>query len=259
MMWRAEANPIVLDEETKELSNKVMMKIFSDINDSKERFPELKYFNESALSKNAYGIFEIRYENKEYLSPRRDYHYQFALGIVGISDPPYRNPNSEDIDFSFPVIGLKFTGFQTKSIRGRHYDLNWPINTYSPILYDHQQKYIKLKLSIIPEKTVYKVDERINFKVQLKNTSSQNLKVQPLNEKTLYFTIGDKVWGTKPDAAKPGEFTREEILYSGYDIARGFKGDSFSVPGEVVIRCTFNMVYQGVMPMASVKLKIIPQ
>ncbi len=256
-LWAQEE--VILDDATKELCNKVMMDIFTDIQASRDRFPELKYFDESVISKNKDGLIQLMYENPEYLSPRGDYHYRFALTVTRADDKSLVDPNGTPISFGFPVIGLKFAGYQTTRIRGRRYDLMRPIDKFGPDIYYHQQKYLKLKLIIEPEKRVYKVDERISFKVTLKNLTSQNLKVKPFNERTLFFTINDKVWGTQPESAKPGQFIKDEILYPTYSLTRGFKGDSFSTPGEVEIRCTFNMAFKGVLPIATLKLKIVPQ
>ncbi len=255
----ASAPEKVLDKETINLCNKVMLNIYDDIAASKERFPELRYFNEGALAKNPYGIYEIKYENKDYLSPRGEYDYKFALTIVGMDDSPHHEKNAEGLSFGLPVLGLKFVGYQTMRIRGRRYALEHPINKFSPALYDHQQKYTKLRLILEPEKAVYKIGERISFKATLINKSSQNLKVKALDEKTLFFTINNKVWGTVPDAAKPGTTIKpEEILYPTYSIDRGFKGDSFERPQEVEIRGTYNMAYKGVLPMNTIKIKIVP-
>ncbi len=249
---------MVLDEATKELCNKIMMDIFTEIRDSQGQFPELQGFNENNLSKNPYGFLSINFENPKYVSPGRDYYYKFSLTIDGMEDQSPREPNSQPLQFGFPILGLKFQGYQVMRIRGRHFSLTPLIEKFGRVLYDHQQKYVKLKLVIEPEKRIYKIGERISFKVSLKNLTGQSLKVKPLNDKTLFFTINDRVWGTQPETAQPGESVKEEVLYPTYSVSRSFKGDSFRTSGEVEIRCTYNMVYKGVLPVTSTRLKIIP-
>ena len=69
-----------LDQETKDLCNQVMMKIYSDIMTEKSKFPELQNFNRSNISANSYGIYSIQYkfeDNDQSVSSR-----SFIFGVT---------------------------------------------------------------------------------------------------------------------------------------------------------------------------------
>ena len=250
----AHAEEVALDEPTLAVCNKTMMDIYKDIFSLKDKFPELQYFDSKALSKNQYGIYVISYENKEIKTVRDDNFYKFILTIAGIGERPFKEPYADIISYSYPVLGLKFTGFQTKGFRGKRYNIDSSVQKFGQAIYNHQQKYIPLQLILESDKTIYKTEERIKFKVTLKNNGSQRLKVKNLNEDSLFFTINNKVWGTEPDLAKVGG--NEVILNPDRTISRGFVGDSFNIPKEVEIFGTYNMAYKGVLPMGSIKIRI---
>ena len=253
----ARAEEIILDEQTQRICNKAMMDIYKDILAAKEKYPELQYFDSNALSQNKYGLYEINYENKEVMTVRADNYYKFGLTMVGMQDRPYNEAYADNISYSYPVLGLKFAGFQTKGFRGKRYNIDNSVQKFGQAIYNHQQKYIPLQLILESDKYIYKTEERIKFKVTLKNNGSQRLRVKNLNEASLFFTIDNKVWGTEPDLAKPGDRSNQVILNPDRSISRGFVGDSFNVPREIEIYGTYNMAYKGVLPMGSIKIKIV--
>lgn len=232
------------------------MDIYNDILAVKPKYPELKNFGSKSLSRNKYGFYVITYENKEVMTVRAENYYKFVLTITGVSEKPYKESYADIISYSYPVLGLKFSGFQTKGFRGKRFNIDSSIQKFGQSVYNHQQKYIPLQLIMESEKSIYRPEERIKFKVTLKNSGSQRLKVKNLGEESLFFTIDNKVWGTEPDLTNPGNKGQEVILDQDRSITRGFVGDSFNVPREIEIFGTYNMSYKGVLPMGSIKIRI---
>ena len=159
---------------------------------------------------------------------------------------------------NFPVLGLKIYGYQNRStIRGARFDPTPLVEKEGQSVYDHQQKYMTVKLILKPQKTVYKINERINFLVTLQNTGSQDYKIKPLGEQTLFFTIDNKIWGTQPEMAKPEDVQKEIVLRAKSATNRDFKGESFKEPRAVEIRGTYNRAFKGVLPMGIAKITIV--
>ena len=252
----AQAEEPSIDAQTIEICNRAIKTIYQDILRVKDRYPELNTFDSTALSQNQYGLYVISYENPEFPSIFKNNHYKFGLTIVPTKEIPYKDPTADIIAYNYTILGVKFAAFQTRGVRGKHYDLTLAVQKFGQPIYNHQQKYIPLQLILQSEKSVYNTNERVKFRVTLMNSGSQNLRVKNLGENSLFFTIDNKVWGTQPDLSKPGE-SKEVTLYPGGSISRGFAGDSFTVPREIEIMGTYNMAYKGVLPMGSIKIKVV--
>ncbi len=250
------AQEIQLDEATKEACDKVVLYIYDEILKSKDKYQELSNFAENVLYENKYGIYAISYQYNDPKTKTTTGPYEFLITIVGMDDKLHKQSGFEDKHYGFPVLGLRTSSFIRRDLRFHHYDIDRPIRKYNELLYDYQQKFLPLQIALKSDKDTFKVGERIEFEVTVKNISNKNYRVKNLGQETLFFTIDDQEWGTRPtDPQAAGQ----DIIIAPKDfIKRGFKGDSFKSPREVEIFCTYNVAYKGILPFGRLKIKIVP-
>lgn len=286
----AEEKKVVFDEPLVELCNQVMMNIFQDIMAVKSKHKELANFDESALSKNEYGIYQIIYqsapiEKKKYsqITP-----YNFGLTIDQFKDEHF--PGREGMfNFGFPLLGIKFTGYQKKHLVRSQLDITPFIQDRGLVLADYQQEKMPLRLTIEPTKELFNVREKIVFKVTLTNVTDRHMAIRDPDEKTLYFLIGNEVWGaveyedqskplTKQQRAlaramrrqrarqgRPEGDIREErdrvedkrILRAGESVSIIYQGGSFLTPKEMDVYCAYRMSFEGVFPTDTTTIKVV--
>ena len=249
------AQEISLDDATKEVCNQAVRNIYEEILKAKDKYQELSDFDERVLSKNQYGIYSITYQYKD---PRSKAHepYEFRIIIVGMDDKPYHYPGFEDQHYGFPALNLRVSSFIRRDRRVEHFDIDRPINKNNEILYEYQQQFLPFQVILKSEKDTFKVGERIEFEVIIKNQTQKSFKVKSLGEESLFFTIDHREWGTKPSSPSQNS-SKEVVIDPGGSIHRGFKGDSFETPRDIEILCTYNAAYKGILPFGSLKIKIV--
>ena len=248
------AQKLSLDEATKEVCNKVILNIYDEILKSKPKYRELSDFNEKVLYENKYGVYTISYQYNNPQSKTATGPYEFLITIVGMDDKSYKQPGFEDKHYGFPVLGLRISSFIRRDLRFHHYDIDRPIRKYNELLYGYQQKFLPLQIILKSDKDTFKVGERIEFEVTIRNVGNENYRLKSLGQESLFFTIDDQEWGTRPTSQSDAQ---EVIVAPGNFIKRGFKGDSFSSPREVEIFCTYNVTYKGILPFGRLKIKIV--
>jgi hypothetical protein len=252
----AEENyPTRLDPETKMLCNKVMVDIYRDILSAKDKFKQLSQFGEKSLYENKYGIYTIVYKYAPGEDdPNKAQNYEFGITIDGIDDVTFADKKGA-FNLAFPLLGLKFSGYQARHLLRSQYNLMNAINKHGAALSMHQQKYIPLQLTLRALKDTYKIREDIEFEVTLKNISNRHMVVKDLGMETLYFLFEDMVWGTSPNSAKRGG--GNVVLKSGESVKLKFKGESFQKPRDIQIYCAYRMSIKGVNPAGTLNVKII--
>lgn len=242
-----------IDEPTKEVCNKVILNIYNEIFKSKDKYPELSAFSQNALYENKYGVYTISYQfndpDKKTTQP-----YEFLITIVGLDDKPYKQAGFEDKHYGFPVLNLRTSSYIRRDRRFYRYDIDKSIRKYNDLLYYYQQKFLPLQVTLRSDKDTFKVGERIEFEVTVKNISNENYRVKSLGKESLFFTIDDQEWGTKSDSQSSAQ---EVVIAPGNSIKRTFKGDSFSSAREVEIFSTYNVSFKGILPFGKLKVKII--
>ena len=244
------------DDATKEVCNQVIRNIYDEILKSKGQYQELSDFDERVLFKNQYGITSIVYQYKDPRAKPQD-PYEFRIIIVGMDDKPYQYPGFEAQHYGFPVLNLRISSFIRRNTRvAQHFDIDKPINKNNEILYEYQQQFLPFQVVLKSPKDTFKVGERIEFEVIIKNRTQKSFKVKNLGEESLFFTIDHKEWGTKPSS--PSQNSGKEVVIDPQGaISRGFKGDSFETPRDIEILCTYNAAYKGILPFGSLKIKIV--
>jgi len=252
---RAEEKVAEFSEETKEVCNQVMINIYKDILKVKNKYPELKNFDENALHENQLGIYTIIYkDSRPEMQNRKTPPFEMGLTIDKIKDATFAGkPNN--FNFSFPLLGLKFSGYYTKRYLRSQYDVVPVVNQHGTILEDYQQQFVPLKLTVKTPKSIYKVREDIEFEITLKNVSNRHMRVKSLGMNTLFFVIGDMVWGTSPASKQRGG--EDVVLRSGESLTLKFKGESFQKPRDVQIYCSYRMSIRGVNPSDTLRIKVV--
>ena len=244
------------DDATKEVCNRAIQNIYDEILKSKGKYQELSDFDEHVLSKNQYGISSIAYQYKDPRSQSQD-PYEFRIMIVGMDDKPYQYPGFEARHYGFPVLNLRISSFIHRNRKvAQRFDINKPINKNNEILYEYQQQFLPFQVVLKSPKDTFKVGERIEFDVIIKNRTQKSFKMKNLGEESLFFTIDDKEWGTKPTGSSQNT-SREVVIEPQGTMSRGFKGDSFETPRDIEILCTYNAAYKGILPFGSLKIKIV--
>lgn len=275
----------VISSQTKDICNQVIMDIYSEILQKKDKYKELANFGESAVFKNPYDIYAIIYQSGEAVPGEKDPRkrpFTFAVTIDRIGDKSF--PDKEGVfNFGFPPLGLKFSGYQSQHLLQSQFDILPLINKQGTMLLNYQQQFLPLRLYIKMEKEVYKIREDIGFVAILQNVSKENMLVDPLDEDSLYFLVDNNSWGTfsgqKKKARKaakvqtrtsktakqkgpgPKATTRgpKIILRSGESLDMKFKGESFLIPREVEIFGAYRMKVVDTNPATSVRIKIVEE
>ena len=243
-----------IDTPTKEVCNKVMLNIYHDLIASKDKYRELEQFDEKALYENQYGIYAIVYKYEKQGEQGRNYLFEFGLTIVGIDDPIFQDQGEYAFNLVFPLLNVKFAGYQKRSVTRYRYDISSAIKSQGVLLEDHQQNYMPLRLILKADKEIFTTNENVFFDVELHNVSNRHMRVKSLNDSTLYCLFGDKRWGTSQVSVPKAE---EFILKSGELTKMGFMGEAFKKPREMEIYCSYNLSIQGVKPSDTLKVKIV--
>jgi len=251
----AETTPLKMDESTKQVCNKVIASIYQDILSVKDKYKELSQFDEKVLYENKQGIFALLYQYNESDRQARRHPFEFGVTIVGLNDKIFEEYGQYAFYLSFPILGLKFAGFQKSSAR-YNFDLGEIINKNGSLLAEHQQKYMPLQLTLKAEKDTYLLYEPIRFVVELKNTSPRHMRVKTLTDKTLYCVYDNKMWGAVQTQQSQAQ---EMILKSGETTNMVFEGQDFMKPKEFEIFCSYNMTIQGVQPTGHLAVTVLNQ
>jgi hypothetical protein len=163
----------------------------------------------------------------------------------------------------FPLIGVKFSGYQNPYLRSTQFNLTPLIEKYGLELAIFQQQKMPLRLYLRPIKEVYKVNEPIEFEVILKNVGKTHFYVRDLDERNLYFVYGNKTWGTRPKVPKKapnGGVRKKRIprktIESGEYISTVLRGNPFLKPQDVEIMGVYNMNINGVTPSGLLNIRI---
>ena len=250
------ADQPIFDEETKALCNQVMMNVYHDISEAKAVYKELGSFNETALSFNAKGIYSIHYKYIEPEGILKRESYEFGLTIVGFKDPNIFPSDGPSINLGFPLLNLKFIGYQKKTLKRKQFDIQIPLAKHGQILWNHQQKYMPYQLSLEPVKEEFKINEPIEFTVTLKNSTNKNVLVKDLDSKTLFFLYDDKVGGATEVGAAAKDI-KDVVLKSQELISKRFRINGVPNPKELEIYCSYILTYQEVKPSASLKINVV--
>jgi len=245
--------PFSMDEQTRSVANEVMLTIFQDILGGKKKYKALEQFDESALFKNEHGIYAIVYQYQGSERQMRRHPFEFGLTLTDMDNTIFEDKGKYAFNFGFPMIRMKFAGFQHQSAKHR-YNLGKVINVRGIPLSDHQQNYMPLKLKLKTIKDVYKIYDPIHFVVELENVSQRHMWVKSLNDKTLYCLFNNQVWGTNqigPASAKT------HVLKYGKRTDMEFSGKGFKRPKDFEIYCSYNMAIDGIKPSGLLKIKVI--
>ena len=241
-----------VDAETKKIANQVVADIYHDIFAHKSKYPELAQFDESTMFENKQGLYAIVYKYKPAEDKKAEV-YEFGLTVIDIDTPIFQEQGQYAFDLHLPVLGLKFAGYFKRTVRGKYFDIMGMINKHGVLLADHQQKYMPLQLNLRTEKSVFAVQEAIQFQVELKNTSKKNMWVKEINDSTLYCLFNNRSWGTQAQGASR---TKDLILKSGESIHRQFVGEKLKEPSEIEIYCSYSLSVKGVKPSGILKVKV---
>ena len=100
----------ILDDETKRICNQVMMFIYNDILKAKEKYEELKEFDEKALLENSLGIYTLLYHYQSSKEKTVKNDYDFGVTLTSLDDDIFKDQKGY-FRYSFPFLKIKFTGF----------------------------------------------------------------------------------------------------------------------------------------------------
>jgi hypothetical protein len=252
--YAQENRPVLISEETKTICNQVMVNIYRELLEVKRKYKELAQFDESTLYETEQGIYAIVYQYRASAQQVEKYPFEFGITIVDINDMIFAEYGERyAFNLTFPLLGIKFAGYQKRNRTRYRYDIAELINKHGFLLARQQQKYMPLKLELAAKKTVYNVDEYIEFEVKLTNDSNKHMWVKSLNEQTLYCLFDERPWGTRsqeiPQATK-------FVLQAGQFSSARFLGEALSDPKDFEIYCTYNMSVNGIKPFGLLKVKV---
>ena len=265
LVWGIVISPVVaeetsgltaMDAQTKEICNQVILQIYQDILSVKSKHKELINFDERVLYENKYGIYALVYEfgPDAKTEDSRQLPYAFGVTVDKMADTTFP-PRPDSFNYSFPLLGLKISGYQKKHLLRTQFDAMPAVKKYGDLLADYQQNFLPLRLELRPVQSVYHVRQDIEFQVILTNVSKRHMIVQTLGSNSLYFHLNDKFWGTSPALGATGG--NKVILKSGESLQMIFKGESFERPTDLSIEGVYRMSIKGVNPTAALHIKIV--
>ena len=231
------------------VANQVMKSLLEDISHYKGQYSELNAFDERSVTKNSQDLPRLSYTSPD----ASGIDYVLSVEFLPVDEHVVVPDGMELKAWRFPLLGIKLTRLFDYKRRGYPLDIDRMINAHVRTLLKFEQTLMPLQITIKPEKDLYRIGERIQFQIILSNKGSQNLKVKSLDDRTLYFSFGNRFWGTPPKDAQGGSL---EILAPGKFLTKSFKGESFSLPQEVEIMATYAIGYKGVYPIDWVKVRI---
>ena len=242
-----------------ELCNQVIFAIYQDIAAVKSKYAELEQFGPYVLSQNQYGIYSLEYE---YIVPegfRKGERAAFAVTIVRMEDTNFRQHGDQAFNLGFPLLDLKFAGYQEMLMRQNAFDIQNVIQKNGDLLLEEQNKLLPLKLTMETIKDSYWVGEDIEILVTLENVSSKNFWVKELNKETLFFIYGDTPWGAQEIGRKKSNKIKKRVLEPGQKITAKFVGSGFLEPQVVKIFGSYAVTFKGVNPTNFIKVVIHKQ
>jgi hypothetical protein len=243
-------------EDLKETCNRVMLAIFQDILSRKGDYDNLVNFGEWALSKNQYGIHSIEYGREILYGVRKGEFLRFGVTIVRPEDTNFSKYGREAFNFVFPLLNVKFSGYQQTNRQWLKFDIQDIVRQNGDPLLEEQQKYLPLQLSLVTDKEVYRVGEKIQVTVTLKNVSEKSLWVNSLSDRNLYFLYGNTKWGAAELRSRSGKKERF-VLEPGLTVSRTFVGSGLEVPQELEIYCSYLLTFEGVKPFSIIRVKVV--
>jgi hypothetical protein len=243
-----------LDEKTKQICNQAILDIYNDILAVKEKYPSLAHFDENVMYENKNGLYAIVYQYDGEATEKNKTRYAFGVTIDRLDDKTFP-PQDGYFDYTFPVLGLKFSGYQRRTPGAAQYNALPLVQKYGGPISDLQQEGLPLRLFLRSSKDTYRVREEIEFEVVLKNVSKRHMVVKNLGQETLYFLFNNQFWGTRPFGAIKG--SESVILKAGESLTARFKGEGFQIPREIEIYGVYRMGIQGVNPSAVLRLQIV--
>jgi hypothetical protein len=249
-------SPPTMDAFLKDLCNQVMFAIYQDITTFKEEYMELEDFGPYVLSENQYGIYSLEYEYIVSEGFQKGERIAFGVTIVRLDDTNFNQYGNQAFAFGFPLLDLKFSGYQQESRRQEAFDIQKVIQKNGNLLLAEQNKHLPLKLTLETVKENYHVGEDIEIIVILQNVSSKNFWVKELSEDTLFFIYGDTHWGTRKIGPKKQQKIKRQILKQGQRISERFVGSGFLEPQEIEIFGSYVVTFKGVNPSSFLKIII---
>ncbi|MCA9400647.1 MAG: hypothetical protein KC713_03400 [Candidatus Omnitrophica bacterium] len=245
-----------LDKDLIKLSNTVMMDIFDQMLKQKEGYPELSGFDKGSLKKNSFGVYALEYWYTDQQGFFKDNPYRFGLTILPDDEAPEFSGNIVNpFNYSFPLLNLKFSGYQSELLLTKQFDINDIMQYYGRKIWDKQQEQMPYQIALKPVKDTYYVGEEIIFDVVLKNNTERNLWFKELSNKTLFFVYNNQIWGTRPEDS-PHKVKRF-VLKGNTSYTKRFMGESFSVPKRFEIFCTYDITYQGIKPTGRLIINVV--
>ncbi|MCD4781666.1 MAG: hypothetical protein K8S27_14115 [Candidatus Omnitrophica bacterium] len=248
-----------ISPEIVDLCNKVMMNVYEYLIESQQEYRVLREFNPQTLTKNEYGIYTINYVYADPYTQWRNVNFEIGVSIVDINDPLMFKGEPITMLLEFPLIGIKLLAFQKDSISTSQFDIMVPLRKYGKILWDAQQDYISIKLSLVPKKEKFVVGEPISFTARLENSGKVNVVLKKLSSKTLLFTFDNIDWNpVSAEAAAEGALVKEVMLSPGAFFQKNFKIQGIrEEPGELEIFATYVRTIKGIHPSARMSVPIV--
>ncbi len=247
-----------IDKALIDLSNEVIVNIYRDIAKEKDWYVELKDFNEKHLLENTYGIYAIHYRYDDVDSPGKKQSMEFGVTILKMEDDNIFHGKGHNVfDLGFPLLNLKISGYQVKSIKNRQFDFQGPLQKHGQILLDEQAKKLPFQMSLESAQKYFFVGEEIEFTVKLKNISDKNLQVVNLNEETLFCEYNEEEWGKRSIAPAMSRYLEKTVLDPDKSINKILRIPSLQSPQEFEIYCSYGMTHKGVSPFGTLKIKVV--
>lgn len=258
ILFSSPAYSASLNPQSVKLGNQVIVDIFHDISEQKDSYKELEDLSEKNLLVQKNGLYVLQYEYFGVGQSTTMKSYSLNIQLLPLMmNKKTRLDDENYFRYDYPVLGLSLVGTQFRALKSKQIDVRSMVENNQLFLAEKQQEKLPFRLSVKTTKDNFKENEDIEIEVTLKNVSGHSLKVKKLSSRTLRFTIDNNVWGTTEISSADTGRGEHTILKAGESLKKTFKGKGLNRYKEFKIYCYYNMGYQGVNPMAILKVRIV--
>jgi hypothetical protein len=252
------AEQVVIDKGIVEFCNNIMMDIYKEIWEQKDKDPRLADFGEDNFIVNSDGIYAINYETKDTEGKKWTIPLKFSLSIIRFDEVRDFEGEKGIFNFGFPLLNVNIVGFQNY-VKRDEFDIQNYVKKYGKMLWNEQKQYIPYKLTLSPEKESFGVGEEIAFTITLLNKTKKNLIFKELNDVSLFLEYDGGSWGEEAPSIEQLKRVRNLVVNHDESMSKRLTIGGFNEPGEYDIFCVYAVGYKGVNPSDSMKVIVVPK
>ncbi len=153
-------------------------------------------------------------------------------------------------EFTDTLLDVKFMVYVNNPEALGRLDIYEMVKEASTAIYPEEGDNSPLKMSVVPSQNEYKLRDKIEFEVFLRNEGNVGLKLRKLDESSTNCYFNGSLWGMMDSDSKPASSSRKEVVLSpGQSFQKRFSV-RVEKRGRLEIRCTYGLRFMGNLPTA---------